>query len=233
MAFSSFTAVAIFHSVTLWHSDEAAQCAQIWLDCHRKRFFFPPVLQCESGSHTGAGFFTWLLSQAAMKIQILYNWLCLQKKKYWACVYQRRACACVCGRACRRSAVCSVKRCRRRGRSAECSAFVLGTNSHFISCDTRLPDHHTSVATRSALSAVAQTCQVHLYSSVPCIISQWVSHTRWWHQSCILLWLWWCHLIVIDSKMYSIAICIDQYQLKKNQCQYWSKMNDTANKTAK
>lgn len=110
----------------------------------------------------------------------------------------RRARTGVCGRARRRGAVCSVKRCCRRGRSAACLPFVLGTNSHFISCDTRLPDHHTSVTTQPALSAAAQTCQVHLYSSMPCIISQWVSHTRWWHQSCILLWLWRCYLVVTD-----------------------------------
>lgn len=49
-----------------------------------------------------------------------------------------------------------------------CSAlsFVLGTHSHFISYGIRLPDHHTSVTTHSVLSAVPQTCQVHLYSSI-------------------------------------------------------------------
>lgn len=41
--------------------------------------------------------------------------------------------------------------------------FVLGTNSHFISCGT---DHHTSVTTHSVLSAAAQTCHFHLYSSI-------------------------------------------------------------------
>lgn len=58
------------------------------------------------------------------------------------------------------------------------SEFVLGTHSHFISYGTRLPDHHTSVTAHSVLSAVAQTCQVHLYSSIPRTISQWASQTR-------------------------------------------------------
>lgn len=44
MAFSSFTAVAIFHSVTLWHSDGATQCAQFWLECKYQTFPPPPCL---------------------------------------------------------------------------------------------------------------------------------------------------------------------------------------------
>ena len=61
----------------------------------------------------------------------------------------------------------------------ECGAseFVLGTHSHFISFGTGLPDHHTSVTAHSVLSAVAQTCQVHLYSSIPLTISPWASQT--------------------------------------------------------
>lgn len=56
--------------------------------------------------------------------------------------------------------------------------FVLGTHSHFVSYSARLPDHHTSVTAHSVLSAVAQTCQVHLYSSILHTISQWALQTH-------------------------------------------------------
>lgn len=40
-------------------------------------------------------------------------------------------------------------------RECGASGFVLGTQSHFITHGTQLPDHHTSLTTHSVLSTAA------------------------------------------------------------------------------
>lgn len=82
------------------------------------------------------------------------------------------------------------------------SEFVLGTHSHFISYSVRLPDHHTSVTAHSVLSAVAQTCQVHLYSSILHTISQWALQTHGEEKITQVI----CHLM---ASMVSSVSCVE------------------------
>lgn len=92
--------------------------------------------------------------------------ICKKKKRgggWFGVVGAMKACMRMCSKVW--SVVCPVRRRRWRGSRAWKSLLSLfgETNSHFISCGA---DHHTSVATHSAVSAAAQTCHFHLYGSI-------------------------------------------------------------------